>query len=195
MKSRIVNYLRRFVPVSPADEELILDAFSAKIYKAGSVISLAGEIASDLHFINRGMIKITIPQDEEKVATYYFMNEDQFVGLLYSFYGDVPAKQNLQAVNDVELFTIPMSNLLALDDGLGYLKNTINQIAQISMAEMINFRNTYLGLTAAQKYLKLLELQPEVAKTAPLMDIASYLDITPQSLSRIRKQMFSSPGK
>jgi hypothetical protein len=61
------------------------------------------------------------------------------------------------------------------------------------MAEMINTKNTYLGLTAAQKYVKLLELQPEVARTAPLMDIASYLDITPQSLSRVRKQMFSHP--
>jgi CRP-like cAMP-binding protein len=186
-------YLQRYVSIPPEDQQIIVDAFSSRTYKANSFLSRAGEKADTLYFINRGMIKITIPQDEEKVATYYFMTENQFVALLYSYYGNIPAKQHLQAVDDAEVFKISMTDLEKLYERMSYLKETISQIAQLSMAEMINIKNTYLGLTAAQKYVKLLELQPEVARTAPLMDIASYLDITPQSLSRVRKQMFSQP--
>ncbi len=193
MKSRIVMYLQRFVTIPPEDEQIITDAFSVSVYKANSFLSRAGEKADTLYFINKGMIKITIPQREEKVATYYFMTENQFVGLLYSYYANIPAEQSLQAVDDAEVFTISMPDLLKLNERLSYLKETIDRIAQLSMAEMINTKNAYLGLTATQKYLKLLHLQPEVTRTVPLMDIASYLDITPQSLSRIRKQMFTPP--
>jgi len=59
------------------------------------------------------------------------------------------------------------------------------------MAQMINLKNQYLGLTALQKYMKLMTLQPEVVKNGSLMDIASYLEITPQSLSRIRRSMLT----
>lgn len=193
MKSRIVMYLQRFVSIPPEDQQIIADAFSSRTYKANSFLSRAGEKADTLYFINRGMIKITIPQDEEKSVTYYFMTENQFIGLLYSYYAGIPAEQSLQAVDDAEVFTISMTSLEKLYERFTYLKDTIGRIAQLSMAEMINTRNAYLGLTAAQKYVKLLKLQPEVARTAPLMDIASYLEITPQSLSRVRKQMYAHP--
>ncbi|MNY40990.1 hypothetical protein D3C86_1757710 [compost metagenome] len=63
------------------------------------------------------------------------------------------------------------------------------QIAQKSLMEKIYTRNAYLGVDATSRYLKFIEEQGDIALRVPQSIIASYLGITPQSLSRIRKQV------
>ena len=70
-----------------------------------------------------------------------------------------------------------------------YLKELINGITTQSLLEKINVRNSYLGEDAATRYRNFLMRQPDIALRVSLSDIASYLGITQQSLSRIRKNM------
>ncbi|MBB5634406.1 DNA-binding MarR family transcriptional regulator [Pedobacter cryoconitis] len=99
------------------------------------------------------------------------MEEGQFMTFLYSMYGNIPAKQGLQAACDLE----------------AHLRALIDEIAQLSMAEMVTIKNLYLTGNALAKYELFLRKQPATASRVALTDIASYLGITPQSLSRIRK--------
>ncbi|RFM26162.1 Crp/Fnr family transcriptional regulator [Deminuibacter soli] len=184
-----MHHLQRFTTIPKADQLLIRQAFTPIMYKAGHILSKAGEKATVLYFINKGLLEITLPRAGQRDAIYYFMREHQFMGFLYSYYDDVPALQGLKAIVDTELLSIAIADLHTLYISFPYLKDAINKMTHVTMADMINCKNAYLGLTAIQKYQLLLELQPEVAMAAALGDIASYLDITPQSLSRIRRQL------
>lgn len=192
MTSHLVSYLLRYADIPAEDRAVIDSSFIARYYTANEYISYAGEKATGLHFINSGMIKITVPKGEDEVSVYYFQAQHQFTGLLYSYYNDVPAVQSIQVVTDSEILSIDMSSWGLLEKQYTYLEGVIDIIAQRSMLEMMSVKNAYLHLNATEKYKRMLELQPEIAQMATLADISSYLEMTPQSLSRIRKSL---PGR
>jgi len=71
---------------------------------------------------------------------------------------------------------------------LPYLRELIDGVIQKGLIEKINTRNAYLGLDSAARYQLFLSRQPEIATRVSLTDVASYLEVTPQSLSRIRRK-------
>jgi CRP-like cAMP-binding protein len=101
----------------------------------------------------------------------------------------VPADEDIQAACDAEVLAISKTRLIALYEKLPYLKGLINEIIQQALLDKIQTRNAYLGLNAVTRYRLFMMRQPDIALRVPLNDIASYLGITPQSLSRIRKNI------
>lgn len=187
MENHLIRYLLTFGELPGSDQQTITAAFETCHVKQGVYLSKAGELIDEIYFINSGILKYTLPRnEEERDITYYFMKEHQFAGFLYSLYNGVPAETNLMALVDAELLVINQERLLALFEQIPYLRRTLDSIAQFAMVDMVNTRNTYLGSTSARRYQLFLEKQPEIARLAPLIDVASYLGITPQSLSRIR---------
>lgn len=189
MENALIKYLLGFRDLPENEQVQIFSAFTRVCYKSGDRLTFAGEITSQLFFINKGILKITIPVDGYNDITYFFLTENRFVSFLYSMYENRPAEQGLQAVCDSEVMLISKDDLYQLYEQLPYLKTLINDISRRSIADMIIQRNTYLHGNSSQKYLLFLSQQPEIALSVPLTDIASYLGITPQSLSRIRKNI------
>jgi len=72
---------------------------------------------------------------------------------------------------------------------LSYLKPLITQITHQALLDKIAIRTAYLGQDSTTRYKMFMTSQPEIALRIPLSEIASYLGITPQSLSRIRKNI------
>jgi CRP-like cAMP-binding protein len=87
------------------------------------------------------------------------------------------------------VLAISRTKLLALYEQLPYLKTLIDQITQRALLEKIQVRNAYLGQDSASRYKLFMMRQADIALRVPLNDVASYLGITPQSLSRIRRNI------
>jgi CRP-like cAMP-binding protein len=184
----LITYLLSFRAISKEDQQILLGSFKSVHFRQGEYLSHLGSVSNELYFINKGMLKITVSSEDEKDITYYFMTAHQFMGFLYSLYNGIPTEQGLQAVTDVEVLVISKEQLMVLFEQLTYFREMLNEIAFSSMVDMVNTRNTYLGCKSSQRYQLLIDRQPAIALTAPLVDIASYLGITPQSLSRIRNK-------
>jgi CRP/FNR family transcriptional regulator, anaerobic regulatory protein len=190
MESYLIAFLQKYLTIPENDQKLINNGFIYKKYKQGEYLSHAGETCNDLYFINKGLLKITVPKTNDSHVTYYFMKEQQMMGFLYSYTFKIPTVQGLQAVCDSEIYTINLDNWKELCGKLPYLDNAVENVAQLTMAEMVNIKNIYLGCSSLERYKRFLKFQPDIALSAPQSDIASYLGITPQSLSRLRKQLF-----
>jgi CRP/FNR family transcriptional regulator, anaerobic regulatory protein len=182
-----INFLLEHRNILPEDRVLIASSFTKQKLKPGEWLIQPGKVAKHLYFINKGILKITVPHPHDRAVVYFFMKEHQFMTFLYSLYGNVPAEQGLQVACASEILSISAGNLIRLYDKLPYLKGLIDGIAQLSMAEMITTKNAYLTGEALEKYQKFIKTQPTIAERVPLRDVASYLGITPQSLSRIRR--------
>lgn len=189
MQEQMISYLQRFRRIPDNDQERILNSFEKVTYKSGLHLSGPGQVADYLFFINKGILKITIPDEEERDIVYFFMKENQFMAFLYSLYGRIPAEQGLQAATDTEILRIERGKLYELYQEIPYLKELIDEIAHLSMVDMIHIKNLYLSGTSLKRYQLFLKQQPEVALHVAQIDIASYLGIAPQSLSRIRKKI------
>jgi len=125
-------------------------------------------------------------------VTKYFVRENQFFVDPESYYTAKPATHAVQAVINSELYTIHKSVMEKLSDEISNLYVFIKSITEASLLNKIK-DNDFLNFGDAKtKYLEFVKRYPALAQQVPQQYIASYLKITPQSLSRIRKELIKN---
>lgn len=185
----LLNVLQTVRPVPEPDQPLIRDAFVVRKVKANEILLLSGNIARELFFIVSGILKITSISEKGNHVTQFFLKENQFCSILSSLNGNTPAEESIMAACDCELLVITKSKLLSLYKQLPYFEHLLKHITTQTLLSKIQTRNAYMGEDALTRYKKFISLQPDIALRVPLVDVASYLGITQQSLSRIRRNI------
>jgi CRP-like cAMP-binding protein len=181
------RYLTLFKSIPQDDRKLIESALTYHTLSENEYLLKEGSFSNRLYFICQGIVRIVAQNEQGKEVTHFFLKENQLVTILESFTNDTPAKESIQAACEAEVIAIPKSSLLALYEKIPYLKELISYLTQQTLLTKIQTRNAYLGQDATARYQQFLLRQPEIAMRVSLQDIASYLGITQQSLSRIRK--------
>lgn len=176
-----------FTPLPEEDGALILSAFEPRTYKEGETLFKGGRVCREMFFIRNGVLRIVMVNDKGVDVTHFFLTENRICTILNSFNNEVPAGESIQAACDTEVLAISRERLFELYGRLPYLQGLITRITQQWLLDKIATRNAYLGEDSAARYRLFLERQPDIALRVSLKDVASYLGITPQSLSRIRR--------
>ena len=189
MPHALIAYLALAESFSEDEEARVAEAFQPRSYKEGETLFQAGTVADELFFITRGVIKITTIKPNGDEVTQFFLKENQFCTILSSFTNRIPAEENIVAACDLSVLAIRHARLMTLYADVPQLKGVIDRFTQQGLMEKIRIRNAYHGEDSTARYQLFIMRQPEIALRVPLKDIASYLDITPQSLSRIRKHI------
>jgi CRP-like cAMP-binding protein len=189
MPNALVTFLKLFHNIPTGDEALIIAAMEKRIYKEGEYLFKADNICREMYFICDGVLRIMVSNEQGNQVTYFFLKENQFCTILNSFNNNLPAHESISAACDVELLVFTRASLNKLYTQLPYLKTLIDQITQQALLDKIDLKNSYLGHDSTTRYKMFLTRQPDIAMRVPLSDVASYLGITPQSLSRIRKNI------
>lgn len=185
----LIEYLRTLRTVSDQEAALIVNAFERRRYVEGDILFSAGRLCRHLYFICKGVVRIVSTTEAGVEVTHYFLKENYFCNILYSFWQEEIAREGIQAATETEVVMIGKTRLLQLYEQLPWLKELIERIAQQTLLQKIQFKNSFQGLDATSRYRLFWEKMPDVAASVPLGYVASYLDITPQSLSRIRKSL------
>jgi CRP/FNR family transcriptional regulator, anaerobic regulatory protein len=189
MTRTLIDFLRLYRTITKKDQVLIEDAFACKSYKDGEFLTKPGRIVKQLFFICRGVLRIRKTNEAGRASIHFFLKENQFCTILDSFNKEVIAEESIEAAAAAEVLVISKIHLVELYRNLPWLKSLIDEINQQRLLEKIKTRNAYLGLDSAARYRLFLNNQADIALRVSQTDIASYLGITPQSLSRIRKDL------
>jgi len=148
-----------------------------------------GVVCRRMAFIAEGVMRYCMTREGEDI-TCYFSCENEFVGDPDSFVQRKPSERNAQALTDCVLVCISRSNIgkvFAACPEFEQLTPVINH--RVMMGLMLQ-RDFLQHAEAAQKYRHFIETYPHILQRVPLAYIASFLGITPQSLSRLRKEIF-----
>jgi CRP-like cAMP-binding protein len=158
-----------------------------------TIILNQGQIEDYLYFISEGIVRFFLhkphPTEPPKEITFSFLVKDMFFSAYDSFITRKPCNYNIETLKHTVTYRIHYQDLQDL-----YKNAEIgNYIGRIS-AEGLYLRKaqremSLLMYSAEERYLELLRTYPEYVLQIPLKYIASYLGITPQALSRIRKQI------
>jgi len=149
-----------------------------------------GAVENHISFVVSGIIRLYIPKpDPTKEITFGFSFKEQFISAYDSFLTRRPSLYELQTLTDTTLLSISY-------DDLQEVYNTTkigNLIGRLTAERLFLIKSkreqTLLNYTAEQRYLDLFKYRPEVIKEIPLKYISSYIGVTPQALSRIRKRI------
>ena len=189
MNIAVVSYFQQFRSIPEQDQDIILSCFEPRAFKEGDYLFREGKICSQLFYICSGILRIVSTNDKGMDRTHYFYKEGQFCTILKSFGEASVAEAGIQAACDVEVLTISRQKLNELYGSVPYMKDIIDRMFQQQLLEKVERRNAFLGLDAESQYKLFVENQPDIALRVSLKDIASFLGITPQSLSRIRRNI------
>ena len=168
---------------------MILGYFNIQKMKAKEHIVREGEICKQLGYVNKGCFSYYKLLDGGKKSIIHFAFEDWWTGDLQSFLKREPAKTYWQALEDSELITVSRNNFELLCKESPAFKYLFDQKTQVGYMSALDKSARDKSETAMEKYERMLMEYPQIIQRVPHYDVASYLGIAPESLSRIRNKI------
>lgn len=186
-----IQAVKSIHPISPAVEKDLRKRLVKTDFKAGEQIIKIGEVNDQLHFIEKGLVRCMYYKQEKKSKTEmtsWLINDFNFVYVPHSFIAQSPS---VEAVETLE----PTTTISISYDALQELYGKYHEAAFIGMLitqsylVMYDERVRSIRMMSAQdRHDSFLENFPEIYDRAPLKYIASFLGLTPETLSRIRNK-------
>ncbi|MES1222425.1 MAG: Crp/Fnr family transcriptional regulator [Bacteroidota bacterium] len=148
-----------------------------------------GSISNAKAYVKKGCSRSFVIDENGKEHILSFGFEDWWLADFESYHSGNPGKENFQALEDMELLVISKQDFAKMQIEIPKLQRWAEVKHRKKNIAMINQLAEIKSSTPEQRYLKLLDKHPEIFQRVPLQYIASYLDIEPQSLSRLRKRI------
>ena len=186
----IREYIEKTVAVSDADWQLFSSKLKVRTFKKKTTILGIGETENYISFIEEGIARFLIPkEDEEKDLTFGFCFKNEFVSAYDSFLTRKPSLYRLQALSDIRMWSISHEDLQEVYEK-SFAGNVIGRLSSERLFLIKSKREqSLLNESAEERYLNLFTERPNLIKEIPLKYVASYIGVTPQALSRIRKRI------
>jgi CRP-like cAMP-binding protein len=165
-----------------------VNTFVKKSYKKGSVILENGKTENELRFLDNGIIReYYATNDKEKNINFY--TEPIFITDFSSFTNSTSTKKYQEALSDLDLRVLSKDKFLEFTNQYNCGKLFIETIFQRIVVDKENEEFNHFVNTAEALYLDIMKTKPNWLLHIPQYHIASYLGITPETLSRIRKRI------
>lgn len=187
MATDLKNFIGKYVKLPNAELEEIADKFKSKAVKKNSYLLRQGAICKDLVFVQKGCLRLYYLKDDIEVSVWFAFPQSSAIEI-YSFISENPSNYFLQAIEDSEILYLPKTELNKLYQHQPKMQEMMRNFWEDVILNLIN-RFTALQKDSAEKrYLDLLN-NPVYLETIPQKYLASFIGVTPTSLSRIRKQI------
>ncbi len=185
---QIREYFEKITQSSDDDWNFFLSKLTRVVIPKKAFLLKAGAVENHLSFIEQGIVRHYIPKVENDI-TYAFSFAGEFVSGYESFLTRAPSICNIEALTECVLWQIKHNDLEEI-----YEKTKAGNIIGRKASEMLFIEKSkrelsLLNDTAEERYLNLFKEQPQLIKFIPQKYLASYIGITPQALSRIRKRI------
>ncbi|QEM14477.1 Crp/Fnr family transcriptional regulator [Mucilaginibacter rubeus] len=182
------QYIRSKSKVTDEDLAQIVAACQVKRLRKRQYLLQEGDVWKFNAFVTKGCVRTYTLDDKGNEHIINFAVENWWTGDRESLASGEPSIFNIDALEDSELILIPKKNFDQLCELIPAFNDLINSVLQKSFIVAQNRIHTFISLSAEEKYLKFLEKFPHLPMRVPQGMIASYLGITPETLSRIRNQ-------
>jgi CRP-like cAMP-binding protein len=189
MKSKFVNYFSKISPLSAEEAKGIEDGMCIKAFGKGTVLLEEGQPTVDTYFILEGCIREYVITDggEEKTTNLY--TEGQWVISLSNFNPQQPAAHNLVCVEDTTVSVGNEESAQKMFKQFPRFETISRAVMEAFFMEQKKLLTSFLTDSPEQRYLTLLKSRPDLFQRIPQYQLASYIGVKPESLSRIRKRV------
>lgn len=187
MKDKLKQQIQSNISISINDLELALTFFKPFSLKKRDLFLQVGKRCNSIAFINSGMLRIFYPNDFGEEITCHFAQDGDWVTSLSVFGSNRPSAENIQALTDCDLLVIYVDDFEQMHKELPIMQEFSRKVIEainLMMEKRVAFFQNY---TAENRYQYILKNHPQLLQTVPLQYLASYIGVTPQHLSRLRK--------
>lgn len=188
----LLQHFDRLISLSSDEKDWVSQKFRPRLYRKKQYVLQEGDLCMQMNFIVRGCLRMYKIDDSGGIHILQFASEDHWITDLGSFYSEKPSELAIDALEDTMVLQISHDDLIAL-----YTK-----FPKFHRIFRVLIENSYVGLqkrllqtissTAEDRYQYFIDTYPHLVTRLPQTQIASFLGITPEFLSRLRNKRSKS---
>lgn len=189
MFEKLFENIRKKIVITEREEEICRSLFIPKKLRKRQYLLQQGDVTKYTAFVEKGLLRSYVIDDKGAELIMQFAPEGWWINDMYSAITGEPAEQNIDAIEDSELLLLTTQGYEQLMQEAPVFERFFRLQLQNSFVALQRRLKGNIILTAEEKYKNFIQAYPNIVQRVPQHNIASFLGITPESLSRIRKQM------
>ncbi|MEC0123248.1 Crp/Fnr family transcriptional regulator [Paenibacillus pabuli] len=194
MKSILFKYMNQFTSLSEQEQQAIIEDILMKEYTRGTVLLRQGEVPAQCYFVLKGCVRQYAIDEKGKEVTSNFYTEEHAVSIFNRHQHNKPSAYTLTCLEDCVLvvgdFQAENGILLQYPP----LETMIRKMVEEKLGQVQDEWTSFIASSPEERYQALLRKRPHLVDRVPQHQLASYLGLTPESLSRIKKRVHSRNG-
>ena len=185
----ILQNIAKHVSLTPEEETLFLSKTETKFVKAKTILLSSNEIAKHTYFVNSGILRSFNINDNIIEHVLHFACEGWWIGDMYSYISAKPGNLFIEVLEDAEIVSISKENHQLLYYEIPKLERFFRILAENSLVSHQERLMDNLSLTAEERFEKFCTKYPTLIQKVPQKQIASYIGVTPEFLSKLKKRL------
>jgi CRP-like cAMP-binding protein len=177
------------VSLTPGEKEIIKSFFSPKKLRKKQYLLQEGDVCRNLAFVEKGLLRSYNVDEKGSEHMIQFAWEGWWIADTYSFLSAEPSAYNIDAIEDAELLLISLVHFEEMMIKVPKMERYFRILFQNNIISKERRLISSISYSAEEKFKKLVDTNPQLIQRIPQNLIASYLGITPETLSRIRKNL------
>jgi CRP-like cAMP-binding protein len=187
MTPELKKFLNDYTHFPEGELDAVVSKFRKKTVRKNEFILRQGEICKDLIFVQSGCLRLYYLLDDVEVSVWFALKHSSAIEI-YSFISETPSASYLQAIEDSEILYLPKAELNMLYTSYPKMQEMMRKFWEDVILHLLERFTALQRDSAEQRYLDLLN-KPELLQTIPQKYLASFIGVTPTSLSRIKKNI------
>ncbi|KTD84128.1 Crp/Fnr family transcriptional regulator [Paenibacillus etheri] len=191
MKNILYKYMSKFTSLNEEEQQDIVEGILIEEFKKGTVLLRQGDVPTKCFFVLKGCVRQYSIDESGKEVTSNFHTEEQAASIFNRHHESKPSAYTLICLEDSILV---VGELNAEQDMLhkhSQLETMIRKMVEENLGEVQDELTSFIASNPEERYKALLQKRPHLLTRVPQHQLASYLGMTPESLSRIKKRVHS----
>ncbi len=188
----LIDYFEKLLPLDEDEKLSVEEVFKERRIKRKQFILQEGDICNKNTFIVEGCFRMYMVDDKGKEHNLQFAVENWWIGDLGSFHSEKPSKLNVEAMENSIILQCNKEDQIRLFVTYPKFNRIFRVLAENAMVSMQNRILQNISSTAEERYLDFVERYPHFFNRISNVQIASYLGVTPEFLSSIRRRIVES---
>ena len=188
MYELILSSVAKYIQLTPEEVKFFTSLLRPKKIRKRQYLLQTGDISMFENFVNKGCLRAYTVDEQGQEHIAMFGIEGWWISDMYSFLTNTPATQNIDALEDSEVLSIEKSDLEKLYDHVPKFNRFFLKLLQNAFVAHQRRILAANSQTAEEQYLDFITRYPSLEQRVPQHQIASYLGMSPETISRIRRQ-------
>ena len=185
----ISNYLSEVLEIPKEAVATCGDLYTLKKVTKNELLLSEGEICMDTFFVEKGLLRMYSLDRNGKEHIIQFAPENWLISDRSSLNFNQKSKYYIEAIEDSEVFLLSKDFFTSMVEKFPQTAENNDMLLQKHIRNLQNRVNSLLADTAEERYMTFIKMYPDILLRVPQWMVASYLGITPESLSRVRKEL------
>lgn len=181
------TFLLSLTPFSPDELQDIISNFEKETLSKNTMLIEQGQVCKKLYFVEKGMGRSFYLKEDGKEVTQWFFGVGKFMTSVDSFFQQSASLYYLETLEDSTVYSISKENMDILFSKYHKMEQLGRLVSIEMLTKVVNKLNAIQFQTARERYDYMLAEFPDISYRVPLGHIASYLGMTQETLSRIRR--------